>query len=116
LGDEHKIPGKLDVTLKITQLSQVQVVEGGLKRFAVQCDGREVEVTVKPKVFAKLEEAQKQWPLWSGAIAAQMGELTPRDSYFSTPTSKSSSAKPKIPSPSTRLFVGRYCIFSEKAS
>ena len=99
LGDEHKIPGKLDVTLKITQLPQVQVIEGGLKRFAVQCEGREVEVTVKPKVFAKLEEAQKMWPLWSGAIAGQMGEPTPTGFVLLNPNIQVFERKAKDPKP-----------------
>jgi hypothetical protein len=54
----------------------VKTVENGWKSFEIDCDGRIVSVTVKPKVFKKLEQAQTDYPMWVAAIAGKMGEAT----------------------------------------
>ena len=65
------VTGKLELTLKITEFpTDVQTVENNWKQFTVDCDGRIFTITVKPKMFKKLEEAQANYPLW---VAAMLG-------------------------------------------
>jgi len=67
--------GKMELTIKINEFpADVQTVENGWKQFELDCDGKLVRVTVKPKVFKKLEQAQTDYPLWITAIAGKMGE------------------------------------------
>ncbi|MBD1890635.1 fertility inhibition FinO-like protein, partial [Coleofasciculus sp. FACHB-SPT9] len=67
--------GKLEITIKISEFpADVKTVENGWKSFEIDCDGRLVSVTVKPKVFKKLEQAQAEYPMWVAAIAGKMGQ------------------------------------------
>ena len=69
--------GKLEITIKISEFpADVKTVENGWKSFEIDCDGRLVSVTVKPKVFKKLEQAQAEYPMWVAAIAGKMGETS----------------------------------------
>ncbi|MEG5039834.1 MULTISPECIES: hypothetical protein [unclassified Microcoleus] len=40
------------------------------------CDGRVVSVSVKPKIWKKLEDAATNYPMWVAAIGGKMGEST----------------------------------------
>lgn len=65
--------GKLELTFKINELPEVKTVENGLQYFELDCNGRIFSVTVKPKVWKKLTEAQANFPMWVAAITGQMG-------------------------------------------
>jgi hypothetical protein len=68
------VPGKLEVTIKIDQLpTDVTTDKNGWKGFKLDCEGRTVEVLVRPRMWTKLEEAQKTFPLWVAAITGKMG-------------------------------------------
>ena len=69
--------GKLELTIKISELPEVKTVENGLQYFELDCNGRIFSVTIKPKVWKKLTEAQANFPMWVAAITGQMGALTP---------------------------------------
>jgi hypothetical protein len=45
-----------------------------LQEFELDCEGQLVKITVKPKVFKKLEQAQADYPMWVAALAGKMGE------------------------------------------
>jgi len=67
-------PGKLEVTIKINQLpTEVTTNKNGWKEFTLDCDGRLVAVALRPRMWNKLEEAAKNYPLWVAAIAGLMG-------------------------------------------
>ena len=67
-------PGKLEVTIKINELPvEVTTDKNGWKRFRLDCSGRPVEIWLRPRMWTKIEEAAKQWPLWLAAISGQMG-------------------------------------------
>jgi hypothetical protein len=70
------VPGRLDITLKISQLPQAQKLKDGWKRFFVQAGDVRVMVTVRPKVFERLVQAQARYPLWIAFITGQMGVST----------------------------------------
>lgn len=58
------VPGKLEITIKISEFpTDVRTVENNWKSFDIDTgDGRIVSVTVKPKVFKKLEDARDNFP------------------------------------------------------
>ncbi|AFZ28298.1 hypothetical protein Cylst_6519 (plasmid) [Cylindrospermum stagnale PCC 7417] len=70
------IQGKLEVTIKINQLPEAKTVENGWQQFEVDCDGRILSITVKPKMWKKLTDAQANYPQWVAAIAGKLGQQT----------------------------------------
>jgi len=43
-------PGRLDVTIKINELPTPTPIAMAPQRFAIDCEGREVSVSVRPKI------------------------------------------------------------------
>ena len=70
------VPGKLEVTIKISEYPEAKTVENGWKEFEVDCEGRLVSITVKPKIWKKVEDAQANYPQWIVAIAGKIGPET----------------------------------------
>ena len=69
--------GKMQLTIKIDEFpTDVKTVENGSKQFDIDTGSRIVTITVKPKMFKKLEQAQENYPMWVAAIAGLMGEKT----------------------------------------
>src|SRR3954466_3359731 len=68
-------PGKLEVTIKINQLPDEVTTKpsNGWKEFTLDCGGRLVSISLRPRMWNKLEEAQKSFPPWGAAISGQMG-------------------------------------------
>jgi hypothetical protein len=68
-------PGKLEVTIKINELpTEVTANKNGWKEFVLDCGGRVVTIALRPRMWTKIEEAAKQWPLWLASITGQMGK------------------------------------------
>jgi hypothetical protein len=92
--------GKLEVTIKINELPlDVQTNKDNGKIFQLDCDGRVVSVTVKPKIWKKLEDAAANYPQWVAAIGGKMGESTPDGFVLSEPNIQVFERKPKEPKP-----------------
>jgi hypothetical protein len=74
---EELIPvsGKLELTIKINSLPQVQKANG-VCHFKVECDGRMVQVGLKQKQWTKLETANTTYAEWIAAISGKMGATT----------------------------------------
>ena len=87
--------GKLEITIKISELPEVKTVENGLQYFELDCNGRIFSVTVKPKVWKKLTDAQVNFPMWVGAIAGQLGAITPDGFILDQPNIQVFEKKPK---------------------
>ncbi len=69
--------GKLELTIKINALPTGFTKDAnGWVTFWVDCDGVMVWTKVRPKMWKKLEDAARTWPLWVAAIAGKMGERT----------------------------------------
>ena len=69
--------GKMELTIKINEFpTDVKTVENGSKQFDIDTGSRIVTITVKPKMFKKLEQAQENYPMWVGVIAGLMREKT----------------------------------------
>lgn len=91
------ITGKLEVTIKINELPAAKTVENNWKSFEVDCDGQIISVTVKPKVWKKLEDAQVNFPMWVAAIAGKMGQPTEAGFVLAEPNIQVFERKPKEP-------------------
>jgi len=90
------VQGKLELTIKINELpADVTVDKNGWKSFDLDCDGQTFSVTVKPKVFKKLEDAQANFPMWVAAIAGKMGEATETGFVLLEPNIQVFEKKPK---------------------
>ena len=93
-------PGKLEVTIKINELpTDVQTNKDNCKIFQLDCDGRVVSITVKPKIWKKLEDAEANYPQWVAAIGGKMGESTSNGFVLSEPNIQVFEKKPKEPKP-----------------
>ena len=89
--------GKLELTIKISELPEVKTVENGLQYFELDCNGRIFAVTVKPKVWKKLTDAQaNNWTMWVAAIAGQMGAMTPEGFVLDQANILGVEKKPKV--------------------
>lgn len=91
------VSGRLEVTIKISELPEVKTVENNWKHFEVDCGGRIVSITVKPKIWKKLEEAQANFPMWVGAIAGQIGAETETGFVLDNPNIQVFERKPREP-------------------
>ena len=91
------VSGKLELTIKISELPNANTVENGWKSFEIDCDGQIVSVTVKPKVWKKLEDAQTNFPMWVAAIAGKMGQPTEKGFVLAEASIQVFEKKPKEP-------------------
>jgi hypothetical protein len=89
------LQGKLELTIKINELPQAKTVENGWQQFHIDCDGRIVTGTVKPKVWKKLTDAQLNYPEWVAAITGKMGEETENGFVLLEPNIQVFEKKPK---------------------
>jgi len=66
-------PGRIDVTLKFSELpAEVEVDAKGWRRFVLDCGGKLVRVGMRPKNWAKVEQAAKDWPQWVASLAGSV--------------------------------------------
>jgi len=92
--------GKLELIIKINELpTNVETNKDNWKTFELDCDGRVVSVTVKPKIWKKLEDAAANYPMWVAAIGGKMGESTSNGFVLSEPNIQVFEKKPKEPKP-----------------
>ncbi|KAM3092619.1 fertility inhibition FinO-like protein [Phormidesmis sp. 146-35] len=89
------VTGKLELTIKINELPDAKTVDNGWKSFEVDCDGQIISMTVKPKVWKKLEDAQTNFPMWVAAIAGKMGQPTEKGFVLLEPNIQVFEKKPK---------------------
>jgi hypothetical protein len=88
--------GKLELTIKINEIPQAKTLQNGWQSFELDCDGRIVSVSVKPKVWKKLTEAQANFPMWVAAISGQMGQATDDGFVLEQPSIQVFEKKPKL--------------------
>ena len=88
-------PGRLDVTIKINELPTPTPIANGWQRFAIDCEGREVSVSVRPKIWNKLVKASQEYPLWVAAITGKMGADTDKGFVLEQPGVQVFEKKPK---------------------
>lgn len=89
------VSGKLEATIKISELPTAESVENGWQHFTIDCDGKQVSVTVKPKMWKKLTTAAEQYAEWVAAVTGQVGKLTPEGFVLESPSIQAFERKPK---------------------
>ncbi|MCC5618686.1 fertility inhibition FinO-like protein [Nostoc sp. CHAB 5836] len=89
------IVGKLEVAIKINELPQSNIVENGWQQFEIDCDGRVISITVKPKIWKKLTDAASNYPQWVAAIAGKLGQQTEYGFVLEEPNIQVFERKPK---------------------
>ena len=69
------VQGKLEISIKINALpDDVITTKNGWKEFKLDCGGRIVTIALRPRMWGKIEQAAKDWPLWLAAITGLMGQ------------------------------------------
>ena len=94
------ITGKLEVTIKINELPQAKTTDNGWQQFEIDCDGRIINITVKPKVWKKLTDAQTNYPQWVASIGGRLGEATDNGFILLESNIQTFEKKPKPPTES----------------
>jgi hypothetical protein len=94
--------GKLEVLIKINELpTDVTTDKNGWKAFKLDCGDRIVSVSLRPRMWNKIEEAAKQWPLWLAAISGGMGQSIGTGFVLSEPSVQVFERKQKPAEPAT---------------
>lgn len=95
--------GKLELTIKINEFpADVTTTENGWKQFDIETGDQVVTVTVKAKMFKKLEQAQESYPEWVAAIAGKMGQKTDRGFILQEPNIQTFEKKAKATAPTSQ--------------
>jgi sRNA-binding protein len=72
---ETLVSCRLDLAIKITTLpQQSRTVANGWQEFYVEADGYMIRVTVRPKVWKKLQQIAATCPYWLAAIRGKKGK------------------------------------------
>lgn len=79
------ISGKLEITIKINELPHVTNQSNSAVQFEVNCNNIVISVTLKPKIWKKLTDAQANFQQWVAAIAGTIGEETEQGFVLDTP-------------------------------
>ena len=90
--------GRLEIAIKINTFpDDVKTLDNKWQQFSVDCDGQIVSITVKPKVFKKLEQARANSAQWVAAISGKMGTVTADGFELEQPSIQVFERKPKNP-------------------
>ncbi|MFO0755225.1 MAG: hypothetical protein U0359_01935 [Byssovorax sp.] len=86
------------MTIKIEQLpTDVTTDKNGWKRFKLECEGRIVDVHLRPRMWTKIEDGAKNFPRWVAAITGKMGPALGTGFYLTEPNVQVFEVKPKPP-------------------
>ena len=75
LPQEALVPGRLELTVKFSELPQPLPVQGGLK-IGIQTGEGIVTAILPPKIWRKLEQAAKDYPQWIAALSGSLARFT----------------------------------------
>ncbi len=73
--DITPVSGNLELTIKFNTLPQV-IQANGRCHFKIDCDAKVFQVSVKPKLWAKLETANSSYEQWVAALSGKLGAAT----------------------------------------
>ena len=91
------MPGKLEVTIKFSELpTPVATTPQGVT-LAIDCEPRVVKVSLRPKNWKKLNDAAAQYPMWVAALTGKMGPATKDGFELLDPALQVFEKKPKAP-------------------
>ena len=73
--DITPVSGNLELTIKFNTLPQV-IQANGRCHFKIDCDAKVFQVSMKPKLWAKLETANSSYEQWVAALSGKLGAAT----------------------------------------
>lgn len=91
------VNGRLELTIKINELPSPETVENDWQQFSIDCEGVVFKVTVRPKIWRRLEEAEKNYPMWVAAVSGKLGAKTDNGYILDQPSIQAFERKPKEP-------------------
>ncbi len=94
-ASSRSVAGRLELTIKINELPPTRTVKHERLRFEIDCDGRTIRVTLRPRVWKKLQQAQENYPVWTAVITGQMGNPIPKGFILENPVIQVFEKKPK---------------------
>lgn len=67
---------KLEVLVKFSEMpAEISVIANQWRQIRVPCEGFVVQFSLRPKHWAKLEQAAKDWPLWTASVNGKPKDL-----------------------------------------
>lgn len=94
------VNAKMELVLKFSEIpAPVSVVKDGWLEFSLNTGSGVITVTLKPKMFKKLEEAAAAWPQWVAALTGKMGAKTEKGFVLAEPSLQVFEKKAKDPAP-----------------
>jgi len=78
LTEDNIVPGRLELTVKFTQMPKPVEVKTGMK-IGIQAEKCLVITTLPPKTWRKLTKAASDWPEWVAAMTGKLGAQVQTD-------------------------------------
>ncbi len=72
LAAENIVSGRLELTVKFSQLPEAVRVKSGFK-IGIQTDNLLITATLPTRAWNRLQKANNEWPLWMAALSGQYG-------------------------------------------
>ncbi len=85
LPQESLVPGRLELTVKFSELPQPLPVQGGLK-IGIQTGEEIVTAILPPKIWRKLEQAATDYPQWIAALSGSLARFAAGEISLKHPT------------------------------
>ena len=85
LPQEALVPGRLELTVKFSELPQPLPVQGGLK-IGIQTGEGIVTAILPPKIWRKLEQAAQDHPCWVAALNGSLARFADGEISLKHPT------------------------------
>jgi hypothetical protein len=83
---EELVTGKIDVMLKINELpANSKTTRNDWEGFIIKAGDASVKMTVRPKVWGKLQRANRDYPSWVANIRGKMGTIKKDGFELETP-------------------------------
>jgi hypothetical protein len=89
------IQGKLELTIKINELPEATTNRDGWFEFKIDCGDRVASVSLKPKVWRKLTDANMAYPPWVASITGSYADDTDDGFIIGNPNVQVFERKPK---------------------
>jgi hypothetical protein len=71
---DQLISGKMEILVKIHELpADSKTLRNGWEEFVIDAKGMKVKITVRPRTWKKLQQANKEYSLWVANIRGKMG-------------------------------------------
>ncbi len=87
--------GRLEISIKISELPTPRTVQNGWQQFDINCDGIIFTLKVKPKAWNKLSSAAESYPMWVAAITGKIGAKTGKGFMVESPGIQVFEKKPR---------------------